>query len=296
MDAPPNPPRPGSPNRRTWIAIAVLVALWAVAMFFRWEIRTWWWGRRLASAETPQARGYYFACLASVGDRSLGAAERLLDHPSAEIRLQALAILHRCRSDRARPLLLRAMRDADLDVRESAALGLAAFGDEAVLPDLLRMLESSDENTVLAAVVALQRLGSPKALDALLRVAAGAAGGGAASVRAQAVDSLGLIGDRQAVPVLIDCLADERPVTTQPAAERAMRRAIQAMAGDLVKQGIDPASVANQPVPSTVADLAARALQRITGEPLGFRTTDPPDRKAAVIRMYSQWWDTHKGT
>jgi hypothetical protein len=66
------------------------------------------------------------------------------------------------------------------------------------------------------------------------------------------------------------------------------------MGADLAGKGFDPKSLAEIRAPATVADLAARALQRITGESFGFRSTDPPDRKDAVARMYTQWWESHK--
>jgi hypothetical protein len=294
MEEPPATARPRNANRGMWIAIGVLVVLWATAMLFRWEIRARWWGYRLAHAESPQSRGYYFACLASIGDRAVGAAGGLLRNPSPEIRMEAVGILHRCRSAKARGLLLEAMQDPDIDVREAAALGLALYHDHTALPELLRMLKCDQQDTALAAAVALQRIGNPEATAALLKAArAGTAEGRFASVRAQAIDSLGLLDVREAVPVLIECLTDERPVTTQPAAERALRRAIEAMGADLAKQGIDPQSLASGRPPVTIADVAVRALRRITGESFGFRSTDPPDRKAAVVRMYEQWWQTH---
>lgn len=292
MESIPAEPSASRSNRRLWVAIGVLVALWAAAMLFRWEIRTWWWGQQLVRAETPAARGYYLACLASVGDRAVGTAARLLDHPSAEVRLEATAVLQRCRSATARALLLRAMHDPDVDVREAAALGLAIHGDRAVLPDLLRMADSPHEGTSLAAAVALQRLGGGEAADALRRIAVEA--GRPANLRAQAADSLGLIGDRQTVPVLIECLHDERALTLPPAAERALRRAAEALGADLARQGIDAGSLTAGGAAATVADVAARALQRITGESLGFSSTAPADRKAAAVRMYHQWWEAHQ--
>jgi len=240
-----------------WITIAALVVLWAVAMLFRWEIRARWWGHRMAHADSPASRAYYFACLASIGDRAVGTADRLLRNASPEVRLEAVGILPRCRSERARALLLRAMSDGDADVREAAALGLALYHDRSAMPSLMKMLRSDEPNTALAAAVAMQHIGTPEAAAALVEtVRTRLVGERSATLRAQAIDSLGLIGDRQAVPALIECLTDERPVATQPAADRA--------------------------------------LQRISGESLGFRSTDPPDRKDAVARMYTQWWESHK--
>jgi len=278
-----------------WITIAALVVLWAVAMLFRWEIRARWWGHRMAHADSPASRAYYFACLASIGDRAVGTAARLLRNASPEVRLEAVGILHRCRSERARALLLRAMSDGDADVREAAALGLALYHDRSAMPSLMKMLRSDEPNTALAAAVAMQHIGTPEAAAALIEtVRTRLVGERSATLRAQAIDSLGLIGDRQAVPALIECLTDERPGATQPAADRALQRAIEAMGADLAGKGFDPKSLAEIRAPATVADLAARALQRITGESFGFRSTDPPDRKDAVARMYTQWWESHK--
>lgn len=277
-----------------WIAIGVLVILWATAMLLRWEIRTRWWEYRLVHAESSQSRGYYFACLASVGDRAVGTAGRLLRNPSAEVRVEAVGLLHRCRSERARILLLKAMHDTDIDVREAAALGLALHHDRSAMLQLLEMLKSHEPDAALAAAVAMQHIGGPEAAAALVETLRNSpADESFLKVRAQAIDSLGLLGDKPAVPVLIACLADERPLTTPPQADRALRRAVEAMGADMINQGIDPKALANSGPPTTLADLAARALQRITGESLGFRSGDPPDRKAAAVRMYEQWWQHH---
>lgn len=287
-------PRRHNARRRKWIAIGAFVVLWAMAVSVRWEIRTRWWAWRLVEAQSAESRGYYLTCLTSVAERALGAASYLLNRPAAEHRMYGLAILHRCRGERARALLVRAMSDPDQDVRESAALGLAVHHDQAALPTLLAMLQSKQEPTAVAAAVALERIGGDRATAALIESIQAAAQNDMVVLRAQAIDSLGILGTRQAVPALIDCLTDERPLTTRPAADRRLDQAIQVLGGDLRKHGLDPDAVRDTAPPQTIADLAARALSRITGESFGFRSTDPPHRKAAVARMYLRWWETHK--
>lgn len=291
LPAPP-PPR-GAARRRTGIAIAALAVLWLGAMAFRWEIRTRWWAYRLTRTTDPQQVDYYLVRLHAVADRAVGAAGALLAHPSPEVRRNAVSILQRSRQDRARDLLLRAFGDPDADVREAAALGLALQGSHAALPELLRMIRSADEARARAAVTGLQHLDDPRAVEALIEAARTHV---SAEVRAQAIDSLGLIRCRQAVPVLIEALDDGRPIRTAAASDRALRRALHTMGPVLVRHGMDPASVATAPAPMTVAELAARALSRITGESFGYRADDPPERKAAVTRLYRQWWERNKGT
>lgn len=276
-------------NRVLWLWIGLLVVLWLVAMFFRWEIRARWWAYRLAAAPASPEAAYYEGCLASVGDRSLGALRGLLRHPSADVRRRAAAILHWCRTEGSRTVLLEAMRDPDGEVRETAALGLAFHHDAAALPELLRMVRSGEGDVALAAAVALERIGGPAATEALLEVLRGDA---PPLLRAQAIDSLGLLGAKQAVPLLIDCLRDERTPATRPAADRRALQAIRAAGLDFSRLGIDPSKI-DTGRPETIAELAARALHRITGESFGFTTTQPADRKEAIIRLYRQWWQAH---
>ncbi|MBN1490174.1 MAG: HEAT repeat domain-containing protein [Phycisphaerae bacterium] len=278
-------------TRRKWIVIAVLAACWLAGLALRWEIRTRWWAYRLAQVETPEERAYYFASLASVPDRAVGVAAGLLEHPAAEVRLAAVGVLNRARGERVRNLLSRALSDPDADVREAAALGLALHHEAAALPTLVEMVHSTAEPAALAAAFALERVGGPDAVDALIRAAGGHP---SLAVRAQAVDSLGLLGNKAAVPLLIECLRDERPLASRTAADRALERAVGALGTNLESLGVMPEGGAV--APPTLADLAARALHRITGEAFGFRTNDPPERKANVIRLYEQWWAQHKGS
>jgi len=278
-------------NRRMWIAIGAFILLWSVAMFYRMEIRAYWWAYRLAHATSIQDRIYYFSCLASIGDSMTGAVGSLLKNPSVDVRRQGAALLLRCRNDPAKALLLQAIHDTDREVRESAALGLALHYDQAALPELLRLVQSDDESAALAAVVALERIGGDEAAEALTQIVRGPS---SPQMIAQAVDSLGLLGWRPSVPVLIDRLADDRPLTTRPVADRKAQQAIQHVQGELMRKlGVDPAAI-DTSTKEFISDLAARALQRITGESFGFCSSDPPERRDAVIRLYRQWWEGHR--
>lgn len=282
------------PAWRFWAIIAVMVAVWGTAMLLRWEIRTRWWAHRLGTAATATERAEYAARLAAVGERAVPAVEHLLTHHDPDVRLQVVLIARSYRGEPSRRVLLTALNDAAPEVRDAAAIGLALLGDAAATAALIDILNGRDEGAAVSAAAALQRVDAPDAIRALRDAARGIAGGERLPVRAQAMDSLGLIGDVAAVPMLIEALTDERPLTSPPASDRLLQRVLGSSSVDWRRLGIDPTSAPTVAVPETVAEVAARALERIAGESFGYRLADPPDRKAAVVRMYRQWWETHR--
>ncbi|MFQ6048331.1 MAG: HEAT repeat domain-containing protein, partial [Phycisphaerae bacterium] len=250
-------------NRRMAIAIALLVAAWVVLMVFRTPIRIHWWAWRLAHVAEPSKRLYYTARLAAHAARSVGPVAALLQHPDASVRLAAVAILNQARDRRAEPYLLAAIRDRDADVREMAALGLARFKRDEAVAVLEPLLDDADELTACAAIVGLQRVGSPRACKAVARKLAQTS---SLPLRVQAIESAGLMRAVQAVPALIDLLADETPVADPPAGERAVRRFLARQTRKLGSLPL-PGHVAGPAYePQTVADYAARALRAITGQ------------------------------
>jgi hypothetical protein len=296
-----------TPRRRIgfWIAVAALVALWTVAMVFRWEIRAHWWVYRLAHAESSQKRDYYQACLASIAPRGADAPCNLIHHPDKDVRLRAVALLRRYAeamgSGPSTPVkCLHAMRaDPDQDVRNAVAIALAfaAGPDHPDTDSLVHALESAPEPAAAAAAFALERVGTPDAIVALLDAAADES---RPAVRAQAIDSLGVLRADAAVPVLIEALDDDRPVPFPSGADRALQKALEALGSQpapaALKQGFTPGAIEIEPAPETISQTAARALARITGESLDFDVDAPPDRRAAVKRMYQHWWEQRKRT
>lgn len=117
----------------------------------------------------PGAALYALELLAAADSRALAQAlPRLLDHPSAPVRLEALRRLERLDDVTALPLLRRCFAtDADPAVRSAALRTLATIGGLTHLDDLDRYLQASEAHLRQSMLVGLLRSGD---LDAILTV------------------------------------------------------------------------------------------------------------------------------
>jgi len=256
------------------IAIIILVLLWATAMLFRWEIRTHWWAWRLTEVESREDRLYYLARLAAAGDRAIFAADLLREDPRPEIRSMAVTVLEHATCPAADKILLATMSDRDMDVAMAAASVLADHMDQRVFLGILRSrLERRDPQRACVAAAALKGIGGPEAEDALLEALATADD---PDLCAQIAESLGLLGCRRAEPLLTALLADERPVTVVPYAQRSALKALRARQGQLREEGWDPRDAMERLSRElTVAAVAAQSLQWIAGDGLTHSATQP---------------------
>jgi HEAT repeat protein len=182
-------------------------------------------GRRLARAGDPRALAAALGWLTSSGrtlvDRMLGldllsrapaltpparrAIEQAIRDRDATIRLRALEALGRQEVAPSLPAVVAALDDDNREIRQQAIALVAAAAAEdrpgaarATLP-LLERVDDGDRGIRLAALRALGRLGDPRAVPALLRVAAEQP----IDLRAAAVDALAAPSMAAAVPTLI---------------------------------------------------------------------------------------------
>lgn len=249
------------------VSIGILAALWVLVMVFRTDLRAHWWAYRITRAQTAEDRGFYAACLAAIGDRSLNALPQLLAHPDADTRALGVAVLQYCPSARARGMLLNMLGDHSNRVAVKTAMVLAQREDVALtLPELGAMLQGSDARKAATAAFVLQRIGGDEAERTLISALSTADD---PNLRAQLIESLGLMASTRAESVLKDMLTDRRRVTRLPASQQSLQEGLSAVAAQLAEQGIDPGAVreATDPQP-TVASCAARALQLIRAAPM----------------------------
>ncbi len=259
---------------RTLIAVATVALLWLTAMYFRWEIRAHWWAWQVRRAQTPAEQDYYTACLASIGNRALDAVAPLADDGRAEVREVALRVLRRCDDSRAGRLLVDMLADNDDGLVAMAAIELARrdrAGTVRLLIDRLPAAQPAGEQASpqarqaqRATLAALGRLGGPEAQTALLETLATADD---PDLLAQAIDALGMLECREAVPLIAGRLNDRRPLTTRPASWNSAARAAAALRRDLASRGIRPDALLEAVgAPLTVAGVASRTL-RLLGVP-----------------------------
>ena len=242
-------------NRRMFIVVAVMAAVWLLIVLCRNPIRAHWWARRLAASTDPEVRLAYFQRLLALGPTGAAGVEELLKSEDAAIRGLGVAVVNHTRPQRARSQLAAMAADPDPDVAAMAVTGLALLGDPGVIEDLARLLESPDPHTGVLAVTGLGRLRTPEAIDLLIETTRGP---GMVAPRVQAIEELGQLQVERATEVLTECLSDDTTFEGMTASERS--------ASALVTRALPGSAVEPQPPVRPVSYFAARALRAITGE------------------------------
>jgi HEAT repeat protein len=131
-------------------------------------------------------------------------AEILPDEPDRGVRKNIVATLGRLGDDAGIVALLNALKDRELMIREEAARALSRFNSDAAFDALLNALQiRADERDW--------------------------------QMRSFAADALGQLGDRRAVPALLDALKDEHALV-RPAAALALGRIGDEMAVGALKR------------------------------------------------------------
>ena len=289
QDAKPAPTVARTSYRSGTILIAVTLAACLAALIFRTEIRSRYWASRLIQAATPMDRATPLTLLCNAGDHAWWGISTLLEHPNPEIRQYGVLILHHTQSLRSRQRLFSLLDDEDYAVRELAALGLAIQGDDSVIPDLIRIFTDGDTESAVAACIAMERLGSPAAVDALRRFNEMSLD----TERAAAViDTLAGIGSTDCVPILIRFLEDRRPCRMSPRKERMFEQIAGMIRSNRLPISTQPAPEIESP-PGTIADRAADVLIQITSIDPKFNSELPEEQREAAAQVWREWVSEH---
>ncbi len=288
---PPSDPCLSRRGRRWTIAIiGVLIAAWCVAMWYRVEIRAYWWARQLARSSSPQDTHYYLLCLASAKEDAFGPAKGLVRNGDPRVRRLGIAALDNCHGPKVEEVLLDLLNDPDDEVGDAAAISLTdpRRGTAIALVPNLQSIIARGGNAARRAVVALQRIPGEQTetilVDALSKTSD-------PDLLAQIADSLGMIGSRAAVPGMIALLDDARPLESMQYSERSATRALAGARGQFSAKGIDAGSITVLRA-RTVADAALRSLTLIAGPSAPTTATLPTDtRPAGTLReQWEEWW------
>ncbi|MFH1745636.1 MAG: HEAT repeat domain-containing protein [Planctomycetota bacterium] len=251
-------------SRLALVMIALTAVACIVALLFRTPIRSRYWAARIVRSQDPAERAVYLTALCNTGDSGWWGTGVLLSSAEAEIRQYGMVVLHNVCSTWSQAALFAGLDDEDQGVRELAALGLAIHGDDAVVPTLREMYVRGDDGAATSACVALERLGTPTAVDALVELACEPA---SVVRRAALVDALGGIGEPACVPGLVELLADERACDVPPRADQLSQAVVAQLlvAGELGEVTSEPSTRPGRPghPGRTIAERAAAALERI---------------------------------
>jgi len=169
----------------------------------------------------------------SVDARAISALAAAVGDEEREVRIAAIGELGRLGAQKARPELERALAGSDEETASAAARALGQLGDRAAVEPLIAALGRSERHVRREAADALARIGDSSALPSLLRAVRtaapdrrataivalggvvrhrpdatarelllGYAEGNDAAAALAALDALGAMGDRAAVPRL----------------------------------------------------------------------------------------------
>jgi hypothetical protein len=277
-------------TRRPWVAI-IAIALTAtaclLALFLREPITARWWAARLAASDDDARRATYLGALCNAGDSAHWGVAALMRSDDPDLRQYGVLACQQIRTPWSRRLLRLRMADTDPYVRRMAAVALASHGDDAVIPTLKHMYRNAEGTTATVVAVALERLGTPAAraaLDELVHAPADAAH------RAALIEALANLGGAESVPPLLFLLEDDRrcrgPVFVEELAQH--------LYGPLIEQGFrlaEPTWPATRPAQRTVAEHAADALAKITGEAPPFASDASSEQRAAAAHVWRQWYE-----
>ena len=159
--------------------------------------------------------------------RAVPALVDTLIDSSDEVRAATPRALGQLGDERAVPALMGALGDSDNSVREASAGALGTIGNSRSAPLLIGSLKDPDTGVRRAGVASLLKLDLGEHLKAAVTGLIEVMGDRGFteevdSLRAEATGALGELGDRRAVPVLIDALGQRYKDELFRAATRAL--------------------------------------------------------------------------
>lgn len=152
--------------------------------------------------------------LAANGPNSLPTIRELLRDPNPELRWWATRSLAGIHDPQVAPLLIQALGDPDIGVRQCAALALRIQPDTAAISELIHTLKDQDQLLARLSADALIAVGE-EAVPALIEIVQS----DHQSARAEAIRALGEIGDTRAIPVLLNALDEDSALIVYRAEE-----------------------------------------------------------------------------
>jgi len=171
-----------------------------------------------------------------VGELGLEAAvpqlTKQLDHTDERVRRQVALALAKIGTRSAAEPLRRALRDVSVDVRRQAALGVGGRKASALaMPLVVALEEEKDPEVVRELIFALGRIGSPDAVQALIKIAQPSGklfGRKPSALRVTAVEALRVAGTPAAIGTLQSFASDSdkqvRAAVQQALAELNLKR------------------------------------------------------------------------
>ena len=209
----------------------------------------------LGDSENAGRRNSATEALVRIGDATVPMiVQRLRRRPDPDVRLLLVNLLGDLRSDDGFNVLRETLEDeTDVNVASSIISSIGKFRDAAAIPHLMRVLQREDVWLKFHAVEALGEIGDRAALPAILPLYA------EKSLRKPVLEAIGKIGDVGTVNFLLRILADDEKLSLT--ALRALMRIAEASKPRIVEQN------------------ERELIQR------NFRSTFPPSKIEALIEQ-----------
>lgn len=138
------------------------------------------------------------------GKDALEVLRPLLADPSPDTRWWTIRTVGEISDNSTSELLIKALGDQDLSVRQCAALAIQNQPDRASVPALVNCMRDQDSLLTRLSANALVTIGSP-AVPALLKLLEESP----SLTRVEATRALALIGDQRAIPALFKALDED---------------------------------------------------------------------------------------
>jgi len=184
----------------------------------------------LGDPENAGRRNSATEALVRIGDATVPMiVQRLRRRPDPDVRLSLVNLLGDLRSDDGFNVLRETLEEErDINVASSIISSIGKFRDAAAIPHLMRVLQREDIWLKFHAVEALGEIGDRAALPAILPLYA------EKSLRKPVLEAIGKIGDVGTVNFLLKILADEEKLSLT--ALRALVRIAEASKPRIVEQ------------------------------------------------------------
>lgn len=307
-ETPPPNTQPSVRRQPFWFvaSITLMICGFLAVVVMRDQIRARWYVRQLRESRDIQQQSYYLSRIAQLGEKAASAVEFLAADPNPQIRLLAISILSRATAYDAVSPLYTLMYDSDQTVRDSAAVALAFLADNGsadALTALKNMLQQRYDGGELGAAAAAAGLARVEASKSAPLLAFALSSRAAPMVRAQAVESLGVLAQACERPdvdsltilflkPLVRALGDHGEF----AGSLALEREISAVVGFVANSNGSPAS---QPTTGDhgrrkVSDVARRVLFEATGHNIDSPVSADTPEEDELTQAVQLWYRQHR--
>ncbi len=171
----------------------------------------------LRSHDNAGLRNSAVEVLERLGSRSLPVLSRYIGDTDHDVRKFVIDIMGNIGATASCSLLIEALGDPDPNVSAAAAENLGKIGDSSAVPALVQALDRNDIWFRYTILEALSRIGTPVPMAVIAPLV------GENLLKKAVFDCLGIIGEAEAVPVLVDGLK-ERVKTARESAVIALVR------------------------------------------------------------------------